>query len=356
MMKKKGWMLLGLAVMLAFTGCGKDGTNAPKTTATPKPTMAADVTVTPEPTEVPVATEKPEPTVTLEPTEVPVATEEPEPTVTSEPTEVPEKEEVSREFGITIGDEFYAFDAESGITDFQKIDGRVNVCKSELEVLYYEEGSSEPKAFEPAEKPGFGVYESDLVTAFWVYRHRWNHNADKTIASSVFRINRDYRTGDGLHGESTYEDALKYGYRPYMQNEAVRIFDCNGEADWEEAERLAKQAIRENSFACLKHIEDPFGAGLGDVFKMQYLSDDVSAFLEQLDRSYNQPPEDTFIGMIAQAMEVQKMQNGEIDCFVMYAVSFYHEEKKGFLPLEIHVYTKAENIEHWDESWGVNIQ
>lgn len=332
-MKKKGWLLLGLIAMLAFSGCGKDGTNASgQETATPKPTAT------------------PVPTLVTDVTEAPVPTEEPAPTVT------PEKEEVSRKFGITIGDDFYAFDAKTGITDFQKIDGRVNVCESELEVLYYEEGSSEPKAFEPAMELGFGVRECDLVTAFWVYRHRWNHNEDKTIASSVFRMNRDYRTGDGLHGESIYEDALKYGYRPYMQNEAVRIFDCNGEADWEEAERLAKQAIRENSFACLKHIEDPFCSSLGDVFKMQYLSDDVSAFLEQLDRSYNQPPEDTFIGMIALAMEVEKIQSGEIDCFVMHAVSFYYEEKKGFLPLEIHVYTKTENIEHWDESWGVNIQ
>ena len=352
-MKKKGMIAIGMMALFLLNGCGKE-TQLPvdslpeitqKTEAEEsalseilKPTMATDVTATPEPTEVPVPTE------------------EPEPTATPEPTEVPEKEEESWKFGITIGDEFHSFDAKTGITDFQKIDGRVNVCESEIEVLYYEEGSSEPKEFEPAEKPGFGVYESDLVTAFWVYRHRWDRSADKTIASSVFRINRAYRTGDGLHGESTYEDALKYGYRPYMQNEAVRIFDCNGDADWEEAERLAKQAIRENSFACLKHIEDPFGASLGDIFKMHYLSDDVDAFIAQLDRSYNQPPEDTFIGMIAQAMEVQKIQNGEIDCFVMYAVSFYHEEKKGFLPLEVHVYTKAENIEHWDESWSVNIQ
>ena len=107
-----------------------------------------------------------------------------------------------------------------------------------------------------------------------------------------------------------------------MQNEAVRILDCNGDADREEAERLAEQAIRENSFGCLKHMEDTFYAGMGDIFKMHYLSDDVDAFIAQLDRSYNQPPENTFIGMIALAMEVEKLQSGEIDCFVMYAVCF----------------------------------
>lgn len=81
MMKKKGWMLLGLATMLAFTGCGKDGADTPgqetvaqvqgqetviqvqgqedsktaegdagslKPTVTPKPTATPVPTMTPE--------------------------------------------------------------------------------------------------------------------------------------------------------------------------------------------------------------------------------------------------------------------------------------------------------------------
>lgn len=328
-MRRTHVIVIGLFAVVLFAGCGKDVGESVALTETviqAEGRMGQEKTVSEQRKTGPEEMEEVNPTTSFE------------------------------GFGIMIGEEFHAFDAKTGITDFQKIDGRVNVCQSEIEVKYYEEGSSEPKGFEPEKEPEFGVYEGDLVSAYWVYRHRWFHTADKLVVSSVFRINRDYRTDDGLCGDSTYEDALSLGYRPYMQNEAVRIFDCKGEADWKEAERLAEQAISENSFACLKHLEDPFCSSLGDIFKMHYLSDDVSAFLEQLDRSYNQPPKDTFIGMIALAMEVQKIQNGEIDSFVMYAVSFYYEEKKGFLPLEIHVYTKAENIEQWDESWGVNIQ
>lgn len=274
---------------------------------------------------------------------------EPEATVT------PEQEEVGR-FGITIKEEFHGFDAKTGITDFQKIENKVYVCRNALDVRYYEEGSKEPQDFVVEKELEFGEDEWDFVTAFWVNRYRVKRTEDGTIESTVFRINRDYRTEDGLCEESTYAEALEHGYRPYMQTEAIRVFDCNGEADWEEAERLAEQAMQENSFACLKHIEDSFCAAMGDIYKMHYMSDDVEAFMGQLDWGYNQPAKDMLIGMIALAMEVQKIQTGEIDCFVMYAVSFYNEEQKGFLPLEIHVFTKKENIEQWDESWGVNIQ
>ena len=48
-MKKKGWLLLGLIAMLAFSGCGKDGTNASgQETATPKPTATPVPAMTPE--------------------------------------------------------------------------------------------------------------------------------------------------------------------------------------------------------------------------------------------------------------------------------------------------------------------
>lgn len=274
---------------------------------------------------------------------------------TGEPTDASEPEEAAR-FGITIKEEFHAFDAKTGITDFQKIEDKVYVCKNAMDVRYYEEGSKEAQEFVTERELEFGEDECDFVTAFWVNQYRLKRTEDGTIESTVFRINRDYRTEGGLCEESTYAEALEHGYRPYMQNEAIRVFDRNGEADWEEAERLAEQAMQENSFACLKHIEDPLYAAMGDIYKMHYLSDDVDAFMVQLDRGYNQPAKDTLIGLIALAMEVQKIQTEEIDCFVMYAVSFYNEEQKGFLPLEIHVFTKKENIEQWDESWGVNIQ
>lgn len=323
-MKKNLWLIGAVLVMLAVGGCAneKDGSFCGEGGGTPGEVTEYDETG-------------------------------------NKATEEPEKPEGPKKPGITVNGTFYEYSAKSGISDFQNIEDKVYVYDG-IHVKYYDIGGSELKTSKELEEIEIGMEDfpkdtSDFVTAYFASYYTRARNAEKSIVSKVFRINKGYETTEGLRGENTYAEAEQRGFRPFRLNEAISILDCNGEADWETAEKLANQAVAEDSFACLAHIEESFYYNLSDFWKQSYQEDDVEGLLKKLESFCNRSPVDCLIGLIAEAMEIQKIKDGEIDWFVMQAVSSYEEEMIGFLPLDIYFCTLAENVEQWDESWGLAI-
>ena len=323
-MKKKLWLIGAVLVMLAVGGCAneKDGSFCGEGAGT-----SGQVT----------------------------KEEETGNNVTGEP----EKPEEPKKPGITVNGTFYEYSAKSGIAGFQNIENKVYFYDG-IHVKYYDIGGSELKSSEELDAIEIGIEDfpkdtSDFVTAYFVSNYSRARNAEKSIVSKVFRINKGYETVEGLRGENTYAEAVELGFRPFRLNEVITILDCNGTVDWEEAERLANQAITEDSFECLAYIEEPFYYNLSDYWKQSYQEDDVAGLLKKLESFCNQSPTDCLIGLIAEAMEIRKIKEGEIDWFVMQMVSSYEEESIGFLPVDIYFCTLAENAEQWDESWGLAV-
>lgn len=261
-----------------------------------------------------------------------------------------------RELGITMNGRFYKFSAQTGITDYQEMQDGVYTCNNNMRIQIYKPGATAPEPYLLADGSEAGLRDTYEVPTYWVSNYRQKRSNEQDVVASVFVFNNSYKTMEGLTTEDDTEDAKKSGYRPYMGHYLACLADEKGRLDWKAAEKLADRVIKEDSFACLKEIDEPFSSCLGDVFKFSYRDDDVKAFLERMESAWNIPVYDSLVTHIALAMETQKILDGEKDFFVMQTVRPNTIGGKEHLIYEVYIITHENNLEKWDENWGVTIE
>jgi len=249
--------------------------------------------------------------------------------------------------GIEVNGKIYEYSAEKGIADYQNIEGKVYVSDM-ISVFSYEIGSTGKKVCEDVNVEDITTYM--VPDAYTRFRN------DEVLQEKIFVFAKNFKTDDGITNKSTIEDIKNKDYRCTFGKEYTRFTDSKGNDSWDEADELLAQILEEGSFQCIKFIDQEMISLMPDILKTYYWQDDVEGFFAQLEEITDNDSKDVASCLIACASLIKKTTDGEIDFFVEKRFAEYRIDQNGNLLVDIRIITLKENVEKWDDNWGVSMQ
>ncbi len=242
------------------------------------------------------------------------------------------------DFGMLVNGEFYNFNYQYGLENYQGIEGGL------VEVMSSDASTWDRMKF-TATGSDTSIFIEQLATATWFCVEENIENYEKDTSRVTFYFREGYQI-DGVNGRATEEDFQDAGYVSLAMY-ATEDGNVDVSLYYEDFEKIKE----ENTFTCL-----PYSYMLMETYRYgEYVaSDDVEGLLNELeekDAKGQHGGTDDFVLTLCSGDLRYQYSNGDIDMIIVKSITLATEGVDADNLLTIAMMTDADTVKIWEENW-----